>query len=56
MLENCYTKDIYSLPRKLMYSIFSLCDDTDFPQIIIWHSYRVTFWTKHDPVMIEKLY
>lgn len=55
MLETCYTKDIYTLPRKLFYSICSLCDATDFPQVIIWGHYRVTFWTKYDPVMIEKL-
>lgn len=55
MLESCYTKDLYNLPRKLMYTIFSLCDDTDFPQVIIWGHFRVTFWTKFDPVMIEKL-
>lgn len=55
MLEACFTKNIYNLPRKLMYAICSLCDDTDFPQFIIWNSYRVTFWTKFDPVMIEKL-
>lgn len=55
MMESCYTKDIYCLPRKLRSAICSLCDNTDFPQIIIWHLYRVTFWTKFDPVMIEKL-
>ena len=56
MFDNCYSRDLYTLPRKLMYTIFSLCDDTDFPKVILWGHNRVTFWTKYDPVMIEKLY
>ena len=46
---------IWSLPRKLACLIWKSYDMTDFPQVLIWQSYRVTFWTLSDPVMIEKL-
>ena len=55
MIEACYTRSLYSLPRKYMYIILSLCDDSDFPKTVILQRWRFTFWTKNDPVMIEKL-
>lgn len=55
MIEAFYTRSLYSLPRKYMYAILKLCDDNDFPKSVIIQHWRFTFWTKHDPVMIEKL-
>lgn len=46
---------IYSLPRNLARLIWKLFDNTDFPQVVLWKCYRVTFWTLSDPVMIENL-
>lgn len=55
MIEACYTRSMYSLPRKYLKVILSLCDDSDFPKSVIIHRLRFTVWTKFDPVMIEKL-
>ena len=55
MIESCYTRSLWSLPRKYTLTILSLCDDNDFPKVVIIQRWRFTFWTKHDPVMIEKL-
>lgn len=46
---------MWSLPRKLACLIWKLYDFSDFPQVVLWKSYRVTFWTLTDPVMIENL-
>ncbi len=56
MIESCYTRSLWSLPRKYSLRILSLCDDNDFPKVVILQRWRFTFWTKYDPVMIEKLY
>ena len=55
MIESCYTRSLWSLPRKYMLWILSLCDDSDFAKVVIINHWRFTFWTKHDPVMIEKV-
>lgn len=49
------TCSIYSLPLKFRYSILSVCDDNDFPKVLIIGHWCFTVWTKHDPVMVEKL-
>lgn len=55
MIEACYTRSLYSLPLKYRYAILKLSDDSDFPKSVIIQRWRFTFWTKSDPVMIEKL-
>lgn len=46
---------VRSLPRKLASLIWKTFDSTDFPQVVYWKRYRVTFWTLSDPVMIENI-
>lgn len=53
MIESCYIRSLWSLPRKYMLRILSLCDDNDFPKTVTIQRWRFTFWTKHDPIMIE---
>lgn len=55
MIKSCYTCSIYSLPLRYRYAIFAVCDDFDFPKVIIIGHWRFTVWTKLDPVSIEKI-
>lgn len=56
MINVCYTRSMYSLPRKYLKAILAVCDDTDFPKVVIISCWRFTVWTKLDPVSIEKIF
>ena len=55
MIECCYTRSMYSLPRKYLKTLLAVCDDTDFPKVVVIGHWRFTVWTKTDPVSVEKL-
>lgn len=55
MINACFTRSIYSLPRKYMSAILAVCDDADFAKIVVIGHWRFTVWTKYDPVAIDKL-
>lgn len=55
MINACYTRSMYSLPRKYLNAILAVCDDTDFPKVVIIGHLRFTVWTKTDPVAVEKI-
>lgn len=55
MIDCCYTRSMYSLPRKYLKVILSVCDDTDFPKVVIIRHFLFTVWTINDPVAVEKI-
>lgn len=55
MINSCYTRSMYSLPRKYLKVILSACDDTDFAKVVIIGHWRFTVWTKFDPISVEKI-
>ena len=55
MINVCYTLSMYSLPRKFLKILLSVCDDTDFPKVVIIQHWRFTVWTKKDPIAVEKI-
>lgn len=56
MFGCCYTRSMYSLPRKYLKTLLAVCDDTDFPKVVIIGHLLFTVWTRLDPVSIEKIY
>ena len=55
MTNFCHTRSIYSLPRKYLKVILSVCDDTDFANVVTIGHWRFTVWTKTDPVSVERI-
>lgn len=55
MIEACYARSMYSLPRKYVKTLLSLCDESDFPKSVVIGRWRFTVWTKSDPIMVEKM-
>ena len=55
MSNLCYTRSLYSLPRKYLKVILSVCDDTDLANVVIIGHLRFTVWTKNDPILVERI-